>query len=109
VSTPGTWLIIGLIGLGTFALRLSFIELIDRFALPAVMRRGLRFVPPAVLAALVIPALVHGGAEGGEFHNPRLLAGLMAGIVAWYTRSVVWTLCAGMGTIWVLVWLGMSG
>ncbi len=109
MSEAAAWLTIGLIGLGTFVLRLSFIELIDRFSLPVVIRRGLRFVPPAVLAALVVPALVHGGADGGELENPRLLAGLVAGVVAWYTRGVVWTLCAGMSVIWLLAWLGVGG
>ncbi|SCY31669.1 AzlD domain-containing protein [Thiohalorhabdus denitrificans] len=45
-------------GLGTFLFRLSFIHLSDRLALPGVVRRGLRYVPAAVLAALVAPAVL---------------------------------------------------
>lgn len=108
MSSGTVWAIMVVIGAGTFALRLSFIELVDRLRFPETMKHALRFVPPAVLAALVIPAILLGGPEGGELANPRLFAGLVAGLVAWYTRNVVWTLCSGMGVIWILAWLGVG-
>ncbi len=108
MSDVQIWSIMAVIGVGTFALRLSFIELIDRLSLPVAVRRGLRFVPPAVLAALVIPGIVLAGDSGGELTNPRLIAGIAAAVVAWYTRGVIWTLAVGMGSLWLLVWLGVG-
>jgi len=37
--------------------------------------------------------------------NLRLLAGLLAAAVAWYSRSVLATLATGMGALWLLEWL----
>ncbi len=91
------WLIIILGGLLTFGMRLSFIYLFGRFHVPETIRRALRFVPPAVLSALVLPALLM---PSGELDlglaNHRWLAGLVAILVAWRTRSILLTILAGM-------------
>lgn len=98
------WFAIILIGLGTFALRASFIEIGGRFALPAPVTRALRFLPAAVLSAIVVPAVLRG--EAGTLYfgidNPRLIAGIAAALVAWKTKSVLATLAAGMGTLWAM-------
>ncbi|MGQ0548193.1 MAG: AzlD domain-containing protein, partial [Armatimonadota bacterium] len=58
MTSPGLWMVIIAMGVMTYALRLSMILLFDRVAMPDVIRRALRFVPPAVLSALVVPALL---------------------------------------------------
>jgi branched-subunit amino acid transport protein len=105
ISLPplGLWLLIAVIGLGTFALRLSFIHLWGRIELPQIVHRALRFIPAAVLAALVLPALVRPeGAIDFSPHNLRLIAGLLAAAVALLTRNVLFTLGAGMAALWLL-------
>jgi branched-subunit amino acid transport protein len=96
------WLAIIVIGIGTFALRASFIELGGRFALPAPVSRALRFLPAAVLSAIILPAILRGEAGGLYFglDNPRLIAGIAAALIAWKTKSVLATLAAGMGVLW---------
>jgi branched-subunit amino acid transport protein len=103
-STPAIWLTIGLVALGTLALRGSVLALIGKVErIPPPLQRALRFIPPAVLAALAAQALVlENGAVDLTAGNPRLLAGLAAGVVAWKTKSVVWTITAGMAFLWLL-------
>lgn len=38
-------------------------------------------------------------------NGPRLLAASLAALVAWRTRSALWTIGVGMGTLWLLQWL----
>ena len=58
---------------------------------------------PAVLAALVLPALVRPqGPVDLTAENLRLLSGLLAAVVAWRTRSVAATTVAGLGALWLL-------
>jgi branched-subunit amino acid transport protein len=103
MSPFALWLLIGGIAIGTFILRLSFIHLLAHVDLSPLAERALRFVPPAVLAVLVVPALVSpDNALNLSLANDRLWAGLVAAGAAWGTRSVVVTLAVGMGTLWML-------
>ena len=71
--------------------------------MPDWLRRALRFVPAAALAALVFPALTHpAGHLDLSLHNFRLLAGLGGAIVAWRTRNVLLTILVGMVLLWIL-------
>ncbi|MGA2764865.1 MAG: AzlD domain-containing protein [Spirochaetia bacterium] len=91
------WLTMVLAGLLTYAIRLSFILLLERVAMPEWFQRALRFVPAAVLSALIVPGLFdRGGAMDFSVRNPQIWAGLLAVAVAWRTRSVVITIAAGM-------------
>lgn len=91
-----TWIAIVLAGAGTYAMRASFLAFANRLVdLPALAQRILRQIPPAVLAALVVPALVRPTGEL-DLWQPRLLAGVLAAIVSWRTRNVGLTLVVGM-------------
>jgi len=103
MSAISTWLLFIAIGLGTFLLRFLFIYLFGKIEMPDWLRRALRFVPAAALAALVFPALTHpAGNFNLSLHNFRLLAGLGGAIVAWKTRNVLLTILVGMVLLWIL-------
>lgn len=81
----------------TYASRLSFIGWLPTNRLPSWLRLALRFVPTAVLAALVAPELLRpAGTLAVHLGNDRLLAGLVACLVAWRLRNTWLTLGAGM-------------
>mgnify|MGYP000383304280 CR=1 FL=1 len=105
LGTPRIWALIVVIGVATFLLRFSFIFLFGRVEeVPPRVRTALRFVPPAVFAALAVPAVVSiDGSLGATVTDDRFLAGTLAAVVAWRTESMAWTLAAGMGTLWLLL------
>ncbi len=97
------WWIMLIGGLLTFGMRLSFIYLLGRVDVPEGVRRALRFVPPAVLSALVLPELLMPtGSLDLSFGNTRWMAGLVAILVAWRTRSMLLTILAGMAALLIL-------
>lgn len=101
------WLTMVAIGIATFAIRFSFIYLFGRFEIPDPLRMALRFVPPAVLSAIVFPELLMpGGDFDFSFGNGRLLAGVLAAMVAWRTKNVVLTILVGMAALYILQALG---
>ncbi len=80
------WLVILLAGLLTFGTRISFILLLDRIKVPDWFRSGLRFVPAAVLSAIILPELATRSATLDiSLRNPQLYAGALAVLVAWRT------------------------
>lgn len=96
------WATILLAGAGTFAMRASFIAAAGHLAaVPPWGQRILRQIPPAALASLVIPAIVRPDGELDLTH-PRFLAGIVAALVAWRTKSVAATLVVGMGLVVLL-------
>ena len=91
------WLLILGLALTSFLPRASFILLFARWPVPALLRRALRYVPAAVFSAILVPGLVM---SAGSLHigldNPRLLAGILAGAIAWRTRNTLLTIVTGM-------------
>lgn len=98
------WLVLAGLAVGTYLLRLSFLALFGRLdGVPPRVEALLRFVPPAALAALAAPGfLAPEGALALAPGNERLLAGLVAGAVAWRTESVFATIAVGMAAVWAL-------
>jgi len=100
------WLTILAAGLLTFLTRLSFFVLLDHWQPPDALRRGLRYVPPAVLSAIIFPELLmRNGTFDFSLVNFRLLAGLVAVLVGWRTRNIFLTIAAGMAVLYALQWL----
>jgi len=101
------WAAIAAIGIGTYAIRVSFLYLFGRLnGVPAGVEATLRYVPPAVLAALAVPAVVTTRPSvTATLLDPRVGASVVAFAVAWLTENVVATLVVGMGTLWVLRFL----
>jgi len=97
------WWVMILAGLLTFLMRLSFILLIGRREIPVLLNRTLRFIPPAVLSAIVFPELfLSNGEVNISIDNARLIAGIIAIVIAWKTKSVVWTILSGMFSLWLI-------
>jgi len=97
------WLTILFMGLVTYAIRLSLIGLMGGVEIPALVRRALRLVPPAVLSAIIGPEVLRpNGVLDLSLDNARLLAAVLAAVVAWRTKNVVLTVAVGMVGLWIL-------
>jgi branched-subunit amino acid transport protein len=102
------WLTMLVAGVITYLIRLSFIFLFGKLEVPHPLRRALRFVPPAVLTAIIFPELlVREGALYLSPGNARLAAGLLAALVAWRTKNIVLTILVGMAALFLLQWLDL--
>jgi branched chain amino acid efflux pump len=100
------WLVLLIGGLITFAIRFSFIYLFGKFHIPETVRKALHYVPPAILSAIVFPELfMPSGTLDVSFVNHRLLAGVVAVVVAWFSRNTLVTILAGMVALFLLQWL----
>ncbi|MCK6583135.1 MAG: AzlD domain-containing protein [Anaerolineales bacterium] len=97
------WLVMLFGGLITFGMRFSLIFLFGRLKVPETMRRALHYVPPAVLSAIIFPELfLREGTLDLSMENFRLLAGLAAVLIAWFSRNTLVTIIAGMAVLFLL-------
>ena len=75
-SDAEIWLIIVIMGIGTFLIRFSFLGLIGDRPMPAFVLRLLRYTPVAVLPGMVAPLVLWPGATDGQFDPVRMLAAM---------------------------------
>lgn len=95
-------LIIGMM-LVTFLVRYPVLAVVGRLRPPERALRGLRFVPVAVLSAIIAPELlIREGVPALTLANSYLLGGLVALLVAWRWSNLLATILAGMGSF--LLW-----
>jgi branched-subunit amino acid transport protein len=96
------WVVIVAVGALNYLSRLSFIAFFASREMPPLLARALKFVPAAMLTALVLPMVLTPSAAGVlAGFNPRIPAAVVAAMVAWYTHSTLKTLGAGMATLWL--------
>jgi branched-subunit amino acid transport protein len=87
----------------TYATRISMIAILGRWEVSPLARQTLHYVPIAAFAAIIAPELIErGGRLAIELDNPRFIAGIVAIIVAAWTRHTLLTIVVGMGAMWVM-------
>jgi branched-subunit amino acid transport protein len=106
-ATLKLWTVIVAVGLLNYLSRLSFIAVFARRSMPPTLARALKYVPAAMLTALILPMIVADPAAGNALAvTPKVEAALVAGVVAFFTRSSLWTLGTGMAALWLLKSMG---
>jgi branched-subunit amino acid transport protein len=98
------WAVIVVVGALNYASRLSFIAFFANREVPRLLARALKFVPAAMLTALVLPMVIPLDAGGSPVLSPRVPAAILAAVVAFRTRSTLLTLAVGMLALWGLEW-----
>jgi len=96
------WAVIFVVGALNYVSRVSFIALFSRRTMPPLLARALRYVPAAMLTALVLPMVVDAGAAGGAWLTPKIIAAVIATVVAYWKLGTLWTLGVGMVALWTL-------
>jgi branched-subunit amino acid transport protein len=91
-----TWLILVAMGIVTYATRALPLLIPWRQPHP-FLERVLHYMPPAIFAALIVPAILTPSGSWIEI-SWTLWAGLVGAVVAWRTRSMILTIMAGLGT-----------
>jgi branched-subunit amino acid transport protein len=97
------WIVIVSVGLLNYLSRLSFIAFFANRRMPPLLARALKFVPAAMLTALVVPMVVAAPSlVSGLQVDARLPAAVIAAVVAYRVRGTIATLVTGMAALWVL-------
>ena len=100
-------LILGMM-LVTFSVRYPVMAIVGRVQLPERVFRALRYVPVAVLTAIIIPELfIIEGNFAITLANAYLVGGIVSIIVAWRFQNLLLTIVVGMGTFFL--WRAIFG
>lgn len=100
------YLIVGM-ALVTFSVRYGLIGMSGRIKLSPQFMQMLRYVPPAVLTAIVAPAVLMpaGNEMIFSYTNARLVGAIAAILVCYRTKNLLLTIVLGMLTFLCWQWL----
>lgn len=90
------WLIFGMFVI-TFGIRFIMFAFAGKITFPIWMQQSLRFVPPAVLTAIIVPSVVMPtGTIDFSVDNVYLLAAIISVVISLVTKSLLKTIFFGM-------------
>ena len=90
----------------TFGVRYPVLALVSRIRLPEPLLGALKFVPPVVLSAIILPKVVMpDGSVELNINNPELVASIVAVLIAWRTKNLLLTIILGMLAMWGWRWI----
>jgi branched-subunit amino acid transport protein len=91
----------------TFGVRYVPLALVGRFRLPGALLDALKYVPPAVLTAIIVPSVFMPDGERFQLgiDNAYWVAALAAAVVAAWSKRTALTVAVGMAALWLWQWL----
>lgn len=104
-SSLQLWIIIAAMGIGTYAIRFSFLGLIGKRKLPGWLLRHLRYAPMAVIPALIAPLVLWPQATGGQMDPARMSAAAAAIVAGVATRNTLAAIVGGAAVLALGLWL----
>jgi len=103
------FLLIAGMALATMATRIPVLWWLSLHPLSPSIARALKYVPLAVLSAIIAPiVLLAEGRLALQLDNAPLVASIVAILVSWRTRSLLLTIVIGMATYLILRALPLS-
>ena len=91
----------------TFAIRYSMLAVAGGIEFPGWLVNALRYVPPTVLTAIIVPAVLIPSGQGLQlsYTNAYLVGALVALGVGWFSKNLLLTIVTGMAAFWM--WQGV--
>lgn len=104
-SDSTIWLVIVILGIGTYLIRWSFLGVVGDRPVPEWAQRILRYTAVSVLPALIAPLIVWPAAAGGQPDPVRLASAAAALAFGLLTRNTLWAIIAGGTVLSLGTWL----
>ena len=91
----------------TFIVRYTLFAFAGKFEFSDSVKKFLQYVPPAVLTAIILPAIVMPTGDRIQLSvdNPYLVGGLVTFVFSFFVKNLLVTSAVGMGVFFVCKWL----
>lgn len=102
-----TFLMVAGMAVVTFSIRYALLPLSEKVTLTHGIRRALRYVPPVVLTAIIVPAVLipDGSSYQVSWRNPYLMGAVVTAVIGKATKNLLVTIIAGMAFFAFWQWL----
>ena len=98
--------LIGAMAIVTFLIRYPLLAFSSRIKLPSQLIEALEYLPPAILTAIVVPAILMptGNKIILDYNNAKLIGAIAAILISWRTKNLLATIVGGMLTFSIWQW-----
>lgn len=95
----------------TFGIRYLLFPISGRVTFPALFERGLRYVPPVVLTAIIVPSVLmpNGEVLNLKLDNPYLIGAAAACIIGGVFKNLLLTIVLSMAVFLGAQWVFAMG
>ena len=101
-----TWLSILIAGFVTYLSRMTMVTLIKREMLNSKIKEVLVYVPSAVFPAIIFPGVFFNDyGNFVELSDPKIFGALIAIVVGFYSKNIIFTILAGLISYWFIIFL----
>ena len=102
-----TWLSILIAGFVTYLSRMTMITLIKREMLNSKIKEVLVYVTSAVFPAIIFPGVFFNDyGNFVELSDPKIFGALIAIVVGFYSKNIIFTILSGLISYWVIIFVG---
>lgn len=100
--TTTEWILILGMAFVTFSIRYVLLALASRIELPELLKESLKFIAPAVLTAITVPAvLMPSGEMAVSLRNPYLISAGLAVVAGILSKNVLITIVVGLSGFFI--------
>ena len=101
-----TWFTIIIAGIITYIMRMTMVTLVNRDLLGEGVKAVLAYVPSAVFPAIIFPGIfINDYGNFIEMNDPKIIGALVAILVGYFSRNVIFTILSGLFSYWFLIFL----
>lgn len=102
-----TFFLVAGMAMVTFAIRYLILPLSGRIQFSNGMRRALRYVPPSVLTAIIVPAAMipDGQVLNLSWTNPYCVGAILTTLIGWFSKNLLITIVGGMTAFALWQWM----
>ena len=99
--------LIGAMAIITFFIRYPLLAFSSRIKLPSKIIQALEYLPPAILTAIIVPAVLMPTEDKItlSYTNAKLVGAIASILIGWRTKNLLATIIGGMLTFFVWQWL----
>lgn len=103
MNSAELWTIIFALGIGSYALRFSFLGIVGNRPMPAWLLRHLRYTAVALLPALVAPLVVWPNGPGEPLDPGQMIAALCTLFVGAFFKSSLLAIFTGIAVLAAII------
>lgn len=105
--TKPEFYLIAAMAMVTFLIRYPLLAISSRIKLPSQLIKALTYLPPAILTAIVVPAVLISTEDKMvlSYTNPKLVGAIAASLVGWWSKNLLATIVIGMTVFLCWQWL----